>query len=52
MFAHEVFDVNCSNSSGMLPQTGGFSFALPVFGVALLTGGAGLLALSGRRRRY
>jgi LPXTG-motif cell wall-anchored protein len=35
-----------------LPQTGGFNFALPLLGVALLTGGAGMLVLSGRRRQY
>ena len=32
-----------------LPQTGGFRFALPLLGVALLAGGGGMLALSGRR---
>jgi hypothetical protein len=32
-----------------LAATGGFNLALPLIGVALLTGGAGMLALSGRR---
>ena len=36
----------------MLPQTGGFNLALPLLGVALLAGGAGMLALSRRRPRY
>jgi LPXTG-motif cell wall-anchored protein len=35
-----------------LPQTGGFNLALPLLGLGLLTGGAGILALSGCRRRY
>jgi LPXTG-motif cell wall-anchored protein len=42
-----------SRTSGAseLPQTGGLNVALPVLGVALLAGGAGMLALSGRIRR-
>jgi LPXTG-motif cell wall-anchored protein len=35
-----------------LPQTGGFNLALPLLGVALVAGGAGMLALSGRRRQH
>ena len=35
-----------------LPQTGGFNLALPLIGVAILAGGAGMLALTARRRRY
>jgi hypothetical protein len=38
--------------SAKLAQTGGFNLVLPLLGVALLTGGSGMLALSGRRRRY
>jgi LPXTG-motif cell wall-anchored protein len=36
-------------NGAMLPQTGGFNVALPLLGVALLAGGAGMLALTGRR---
>jgi LPXTG-motif cell wall-anchored protein len=32
-----------------LPQTGGFNIALPLLGAALLAGGAGMVAVSGRR---
>jgi LPXTG-motif cell wall-anchored protein len=59
--ARRDVDLNCPNTAARptvavagakLPQTGGFNFALPLLGVALLASGAGLLALSGRRSRY
>ena len=61
-YDHQTFDVNCQRPAAghaarptvavegaKLPQTGGFNFALPLLGVALL-GTGGLLALTGRRR--
>jgi hypothetical protein len=56
--AHTVLDVNCPSTAArptvavggaMLPETGGFNLAVPLLGVALLVGGAGMLALTGRR---
>jgi LPXTG-motif cell wall-anchored protein len=65
IYDHETFDVDCQRPAGghaarptvavewaKLPQTGGFNFALPLLGGALLAGGAGMLALSGRRPRH
>jgi LPXTG-motif cell wall-anchored protein len=52
-------DINCPRTAARptvavkgakLPQTGGFNLALPLLGAALLAGGAGMLALSCRRR--
>jgi LPXTG-motif cell wall-anchored protein len=57
----ETVEVDCPRTAARptvavkgakLPATGGFNLALPLLGGALLTGGAGMLALSGRRRRY
>jgi LPXTG-motif cell wall-anchored protein len=59
--ANETFEVECPNTAARptvavqgtkLPQTGGFNLALPLLGVALLTGGGGMVALTGRRHRH
>jgi LPXTG-motif cell wall-anchored protein len=61
VLAERLMQMDCPNTAARptvavqgvkLPQTGGFNLALPLLGVALLTGGASMLALSGRRRRY
>jgi len=56
--AYRVFQLRCPTTAARppvavegatLPQTGGFTLALPLLGLALLAGGAGMVAASGRR---
>jgi LPXTG-motif cell wall-anchored protein len=57
-FDDESFEVHCPTTAARptvavqgakLPQTGEFNLAIPLLGVALLAGGGGMLALTGRR---
>jgi LPXTG-motif cell wall-anchored protein len=60
ILAYRTIHINCPSTAARptvavkdakLPQTGGFNLAIPLLGAALLTGGASMLALSGRRRQ-